>query len=181
MNVLNFYQWWKFLDQLRACTRSWTISVNEGIQDPENWTQYSSFVSALFAVIHNKLQYTWSGDNCECVQPAQLIVSVCGLSNLLWVCAACPTYCECVRPAQLRVLTWGSSSVPPAPTSTIRSPPGPRRIQQNFMKIYPVKAKLFHVRGRTCLKYYCVGAECLWRWRKETIPMWGTEGPYTRA
>jgi hypothetical protein len=31
---------------------SWTISVNvnEGIQDPQNWTQYSSFVSALFTV-----------------------------------------------------------------------------------------------------------------------------------
>jgi len=29
---------------------SCTISVNEGIQDPENWTQYSSFVSALFTV-----------------------------------------------------------------------------------------------------------------------------------
>jgi hypothetical protein len=31
---------------------SWTLSVNvnEGIQDPENWTQYSSFVSSLFTV-----------------------------------------------------------------------------------------------------------------------------------
>jgi len=31
---------------------SWTISVNinERMQDPENWTQYSLFVSALFTV-----------------------------------------------------------------------------------------------------------------------------------
>ena len=50
--------------------------------------------------MHNKLQYTWLGD-----------------------------YCEGVRPAELLVLTWGSSSVPPGTTSTIRSPPGPRRIQ----------------------------------------------------
>jgi hypothetical protein len=33
-------------------------------------------------------------------------------------------YCKCVQPAQLPVLTWGSSSVPPGTTSTIRSPPG---------------------------------------------------------
>ena len=48
----------------------------------------------------NKLQYTWRGD-----------------------------YCECVRPAQLPVLTWCLSSVPPGTISTIRSPPGPCRIQ----------------------------------------------------
>jgi hypothetical protein len=53
--------------------------------------------------MHNTLQYTWRGD-----------------------------YCECVRPAQLTVLTWDSSSVPPRTTSTIRTPPGPRRIQQPF-------------------------------------------------
>jgi hypothetical protein len=31
---------------------SWTtsVNVNEGIQDPENWTQYNSSVSALFIV-----------------------------------------------------------------------------------------------------------------------------------
>jgi hypothetical protein len=37
-------------------------------------------------------------------------------------------YCKCVRPAQLRVLS--SSSVLLGTISTIRSPPGPRRIQQ---------------------------------------------------
>jgi len=47
----------------------------------------------------NKLQYTWRGD-----------------------------YCKCVRPAQIPVLTWGSSSVPLGTTSMIRSSPGPRRI-----------------------------------------------------
>jgi len=26
------------------------VSVNEGARDPENWTQYSSFASALFTV-----------------------------------------------------------------------------------------------------------------------------------
>jgi hypothetical protein len=50
--------------------------------------------------MHNKLQYNWHGDYCECVQPAQLPVS-----------------------------TWGPRSGPPGTTSTIRSPPGPRRIQ----------------------------------------------------
>jgi hypothetical protein len=58
--------------------------------------------------MHNKLQYTWRGD-----------------------------YCECVRPAQLPVLTWSSSSVPPGTTSTIRSPPWPRRIQQEAV-FYPL-------------------------------------------
>jgi len=31
---------------------SWTVSVNvnKGIEDPESWTQYTSFVSALFTV-----------------------------------------------------------------------------------------------------------------------------------
>jgi hypothetical protein len=42
--------------------------------------------------MRNKLRYTWRGD-----------------------------YCECVRPAELPVLTWSSSSVPPRTTSTIRS------------------------------------------------------------
>jgi len=58
--------------------------------------------------MHNKLQYIWRGD-----------------------------YCECVRPAQLPVLAWSSSSVPPGTTSTIRSPPGPRRIQQEAV-FYPL-------------------------------------------
>jgi hypothetical protein len=82
---------------------SWTISVNvnEETHNHGSRTQYSSFVSALFTVMHNKLQYTWRGD-----------------------------YCERVHPAQLPVLTWRSSSVPPGTTSTIRSPPGPRRLQQ---------------------------------------------------
>jgi hypothetical protein len=54
--------------------------------------------------MHNKLQYTWRGD-----------------------------YCERLRPAQCPVITWGSSSVPPGTTSTIRSPTGPRRMQQCFV------------------------------------------------
>jgi hypothetical protein len=51
--------------------------------------------------VQNKLQYTWRRD-----------------------------YCECVQPAQLPVLTRSSSSVPPGTTSTMRSPHGPRRMQQ---------------------------------------------------
>ena len=68
---------------------SWTISVTEGIQDPESWTHYSSLVTALFSPFTHKLQCTWRGD-----------------------------YCECVRPAQLPVLTWSSSSVPPGDTTS---------------------------------------------------------------
>jgi hypothetical protein len=51
----------------------WTFSanVNGGIQDPDNWTQYSSFVSALFTVYakYTPTHLTW---------------------GLLRVCAACP-------------------------------------------------------------------------------------------
>ena len=53
---------------------SWTISVNVnvGTQDPENWTQYRSFVSALFTVNAQQtpVHLTW---------------------GLLQVFAACPT------------------------------------------------------------------------------------------
>jgi len=52
--------------------------------------------------MHNKLQYTWRGD-----------------------------YCECVRPAQLPVLTRSSGSVPPGTISTIRYPPGTGLSQAN--------------------------------------------------
>ena len=41
-------------------------------------------------LMHSKPHYTWRGD-----------------------------YCECVQPAQLPVLTWSSSSVPPGTTSTL--------------------------------------------------------------
>jgi hypothetical protein len=53
---------------------SWTISVNvnEGIQDPENWTQYVHLYQHYSLFMSNKLQYTWLGDYCECVRPAQL-------------------------------------------------------------------------------------------------------------
>jgi hypothetical protein len=82
---------------------SWTISVNvnEGIEDPKNWTQYSSFVSALFTVYAQwtPVHLTW---------------------GLLRVCSACPT----------PRLNWSSSYVPLGTTSTIRSSPGPHRIQQ---------------------------------------------------
>jgi hypothetical protein len=57
--------------------------------------------------MQNKFQYTWRGD-----------------------------YCRCVRPAQLPVLTWSSSFVPPGITSTIHSPSGPRRTQQEAV-FYP--------------------------------------------
>ena len=36
--VTNIFEW------------NWMITVNEGTQDPEYWTQYSSFVSALSTV-----------------------------------------------------------------------------------------------------------------------------------
>ena len=42
--------------------------------------------------VHNKFQYTWRGD-----------------------------YCECVQPAQLHVLIWSSSSVPPGTTTMQQS------------------------------------------------------------
>jgi len=82
---------------------SWTISLtlNERIQCSESWTQYSSFVQHYSLFIHNKLQYTWRGD-----------------------------YCGFVRPAQLPVLTWSSNTVPPGTKTLLRSPPGPRRIRQ---------------------------------------------------
>jgi len=42
----------KYLEQWPAASyeagRSASVNVNEGTQDPENWTQYSSFVTALF-------------------------------------------------------------------------------------------------------------------------------------
>jgi hypothetical protein len=50
---------------------SWTISVTEGIQDPESWTHYSSLVTALFTI------YTQT--------PVHLT------RGLLRMCAACPT------------------------------------------------------------------------------------------
>jgi len=44
----------KYLKQWPAASyeAGWSVSVNvnEGTQDPENWTQYSSFVTALFTV-----------------------------------------------------------------------------------------------------------------------------------
>ena len=84
---------------------SWTISEcgNEGTQDPEKWTQYASFVTALFTVCALQTPVHW-------------------MWGLLQVCAACPT----------PHLNWSSSSGPPGATSMIRSPPGPRRIQHTF-------------------------------------------------
>ena len=58
--------------------------------------------------MHNKLQYTWRGDYCEYVQPAQLLV-----------------------------LTWSSSSVPPGKTSTMRSP-WDRAGYNNTAKLDPI-------------------------------------------
>ena len=55
--------------------------------------------------VHNKRQYTWREDCCQCV-----------------------------RPAQLPVLTWISNPVPPGTTTTIRPTPGPRRIQHLFLR-----------------------------------------------
>ena len=48
---------------------------------------------------------------CECVRPAQIIASVCDLANLLRVCAACPNYCECVRPGQLIASLCGLAQI----------------------------------------------------------------------
>jgi hypothetical protein len=53
---------------------NWTISakVNEGIQGPENWTQYSSLVSPLFTVYaqHTQVHLTLG-----------IIARVCSLPN----------------------------------------------------------------------------------------------------
>jgi len=150
---------------------SWTISVNvnEGIQDSEIWTEYSSFVSALFTVylnsiqficisiIHclfelntvhlyqhyslfiwtqyssfgsalitvylNSIQFIWiSIIHCLCtINSSTLDVGI-----IASVCAACPT----------DRLNWSSSSVPPGTISTIRSPPGPRRIQHTELTFW---------------------------------------------
>ena len=59
--------------------------------------------------MHNKLQYTWRRD-----------------------------YCECVQPAQLPILTWSSSSIPPGTTLTLRSLPGTRSTQQRNLPNLPV-------------------------------------------
>ena len=42
----------EYLDQWPAALNEagLLVSVNEGTQDPENWTQYGLFVSALFTV-----------------------------------------------------------------------------------------------------------------------------------
>jgi len=62
------------------------------------------YLGMYLHLLHNKLQYTESGD-----------------------------YCERVQPAQLPNLTSGSSSVSPGTTSKIHSPLGPRRTQQNYL------------------------------------------------
>jgi hypothetical protein len=66
--------------------------------------------------VHNKLRYSWRGD-----------------------------YCKCVRPAQLPVLTCRTSSVPPGATLTICSPPGPRRIQQRERIICSVIFNIYEI------------------------------------
>jgi len=52
--VWSTYSLQKYLERWPAalCEAGWSVSVNvnERIQDPENWTQYSPFVTALFAV-----------------------------------------------------------------------------------------------------------------------------------
>jgi hypothetical protein len=83
-----------------------SVSVN-GNEEPtgEICHQHSSVVTAIIPYSRTiKLQYTLLGD-----------------------------YRECVRPARLPVLTWVPSSQKGllGTTSKIRSPPGPRRIQQN--------------------------------------------------
>jgi len=83
---------------------SWVISVNvnEGPKIPRIELNTVHLYQHYSLFMHNKLHYIWRGD-----------------------------YCKCVRPAQAPVLTWRSSSVPPGTTFTIRSPPGPRRLQQH--------------------------------------------------
>jgi len=105
--------------QVQSAEISWTltgsfvwswmsiVNFNEGTQYPESWTQYSSFVSALFPVYAHwtPVHLTW------------------GLSRMR---AACPTPC----------LNWSWSCVPHGATSMICSPPGPCRIQQIYMSMF---------------------------------------------
>ena len=78
----------------------WSVLMN-GHKTPRIELNAFHFCQPYSLFMRNKLQDTWRGD-----------------------------YCERVRPAQLPVLTCSSSSVPPGTTYTIRSPPGPRRVQQ---------------------------------------------------
>jgi hypothetical protein len=97
----------------RSISNGWPAALNEarrsvsmlmkrpnipriGLNTVHLYQHYSLFM-------HNKLQYTWRGD-----------------------------YCERVQPAQIPVLTWSWSSVPPGISYKIRSPPGPRRIQNRI-------------------------------------------------
>jgi hypothetical protein len=122
---------------------SYTISVNvnEGIQDPENWTQYSLFVSALFTAYaqYNPVNLTWGLLRVCAAYPTVLrvcavcptVLRVCTVCpTVLRVCAACPTVLRVCAACPTPRLNWRSSSVPPGTISTIRSPPGLRRIQQ---------------------------------------------------
>ena len=86
-------QLWMKLDH------QWLLILMKGPQIPRIELNTVHLYQHYPLFMHNKLQYTWRGD-----------------------------YCERLRPAQLPVLTWGSRSIPPG-QSTIRSPPGPRRIQ----------------------------------------------------
>ena len=98
---------WQSAEVSRTVTSSFewsqmiSVNVNEGT--PRSW-EFELNTVHLYQhyslLMHNKLQYTWHGD-----------------------------YCECEGPAKLPILTRSSNSVPHGATSTIRSPSGPCRIQ----------------------------------------------------
>jgi hypothetical protein len=91
---------------LQKCLGRWPAALNEAGLSMLMLMKGSKILRVELNTVHcnnmhSKLQHTWRGDYCQCVQPAQLIASVCSLPNLLPICAACPTYCQCVQPAQL--------------------------------------------------------------------------------
>jgi len=90
-------------------------------QDLENWTQYSSFVSALFTVL------------CT-INLGKIDVG---------------DYCERVQPAKLPVLTLGSSSVTPGTTCTIVPPlPHPQQDHAGYNKRTKYKIPKFTVASK---------------------------------
>jgi len=70
----------------------WMLKLVKGPKMPGTELNTVHLYQHHSVFMHNKLQYTWRGD-----------------------------YCERMQPAQLPVLTWRSSCVPPGTTSTIRS------------------------------------------------------------
>jgi hypothetical protein len=82
------------------------LTIRFILRDPRSWelNPLQSLHQLYSLFVPNKLHFTWRGE-------------------LLQVCAACPT----------PRLNLSSSSVPLGTISKIRSPPGPCRIQQNYL------------------------------------------------